>query len=208
MENICFTPIEVSRGRKFKGKGYLVGSGGVSCNWAYSIVNAKIWDPASKSIVFANQDFVEDDSSIPPEQIEADKQAYINFVIDDTARYCRSKSSDPNSPATEKWIRNSLLKKLPKEIVDKAFPDNINVAEEVEKTIRWASTLTTRPMMMYGRACKGGKPYSRTRKAEIAYKHLRSKGITHKPEFDACWAMWTNVFNLPDVRHKFEEDLV
>ena len=201
---MMFDPIVVERGRKFKGHGYAIGEGYTIEHWAYSIENTKIWDPVAKKITYANSKFVCADESATPEQIALDKQAYIDTVVEDTIRYCKSKSTCLDSSSTHQWIRNSLLKKLPKDIVDSVCPDQRSVAEEVEKTLRWAMTLVSSPAVMYGKVCKGGKPYSKTRKAEIAYRHLKKNGMTDKPEFESCWMVWTSIFNLPDVRSKVE----
>lgn len=199
-----FNPIVVERGRKFKGHGYSLGQGYASGNWAYSIENTKIWDPVAKKITYANSEFVCRDETATSEQIALDKQTYIDTIVEDTIRYCRSKSTCPDSSDTQQWIRNSLMKKLPKDIVDSVCPDQRSVAQEVEKTLRWAMTLASRPTVIYGKVCKGGKPYSKTRKAEIAYRQLRKNGMTDKPDFEACWMMWTSILNLPDVRSKVE----
>lgn len=204
MEHLLFSPIVVNKGRKFKGRGYLVGSGGVSAGWAYTIVNAKIWDPSKKCIAYANQDYVEEDASVTPEQIEIDKQGYIDNVVDSTIAYCKSKSANPDSVEALQWIRNVLLKKLPKDVVDNRFPDQRGVSESVEKSLRWAMTLVSRPTVIYGKVCKGGKPYSKARKATIAYKQLKKNGIASRDGFEDAWLMWTSLLDLPDIRSKVD----
>lgn len=210
IESLTLKPIMVQRGRKFKGHGYQVEAIFNEDGFRRQFYDNLIWDPQAKRTAYANPNYIEDDPIPTKADIDRETQAYIDFVVASVVKRCTSgplhvREQDPSS--CYNYIRNSLLWKLPASKVDELYPDTRSVAQEVERTIRWASGLKTKPTTLYGKFCPGGKDYSRTRKAEAAYKALRHKGFTKRPEFEAAWMMWTEIFDLPDVRSKVEAKL-
>lgn len=189
MSNFTFTPVTVTRGRKFRGRAYSLGDvrPGMWGTW-----NSKLWEPTEKKYVWANVDFLEEDTSATPEQVQLDKDRYVMHVIDDTIQWCRSKKPDAPTPEVMQFARNMLHKYHPE--IDEAtlalqgLTDQRDLATEVEKTVSWAKGLVTRPCYMYGRFCRGGRPISDEKKVHIAYQALHKKGFTSKPEFEAAWA--------------------
>lgn len=199
MEEFVFVPVCVNRGRKFRGIAYSINAevqynGG---NWAYTSWSVKLWDPVSMKYVYANPDFVEKREATP-EQIEGDKISYVNHTINSTVAWCLTKS--PNQDEGRKFARNCLLKHHPemKEYIDKALPDERDVVAAVERTLRWAVNLRTRPTVIYGRVCKGGRPYGKTETVRKAWNVLDRKGYTKLDGFKEAWLFMTNMLELPD----------
>lgn len=194
MSNFTFTPVTVSRGRKFKGFGYRVSS----YDSSFSVYagrggfiesyTARIWDPATKQIVKANDDFCVE-TPTDPAKVEADRQAYIKLTIESTIAWCRTKS--PNEIEALKFARNVLRKHHPEmmEYIDQACPDMRDVSAEIENTLNWAAGLTTKACYMYGKWCAGGKPISVERKVRTAYRALQKKGVTSLENFNDCWEL-------------------
>lgn len=199
-----FQPVNVSRGRKFRGFAYFIcsydasfavyrGRGGYIQN-----EKAKLWDPVTEQFVYATADFcddVEQDESIT---LEA-KRKFIEKTIKSTVDWCASKN--PSAPEAEikRFARNVLRKHYPgmAPAIDEALPDQRDIAEEIQKTVSWAITLVTKPCNMYGKYCPGGKPLPPKKKVEIAYKALQKKGIASNPQFHDVWNMVLTVFGLP-----------
>lgn len=199
--NFAFSPVNVNRGRSFRGFGYYVGEGGISQPaWCVTIYKVKIWDPVNKRIVYVNSDYLEE-ANVPEAEVNAARQAYIDHTIQDTIKWCRTRI--PNAPESEvkTFARNVLRKHHPEmiEFIDKATPDTRNVVDEVQRTLQWAMGLTTKSCWMYGRFCPGGKPVSDERKVRSAYTALQRKGVTKLDGFTEAWEMTLDIFGLPHV---------
>lgn len=193
-----FTPVRVSRGRKFKGFAYDLGVE-YSHAVAYNVMSysTKMWDPSTKSFVYANPDFCVKDNSITDEEINAAKLEYVKSTIESTIAWCKSKS--PNEAEAMKFARNVLRKHHPEMIacIDVYLPDNRDVVSEIEKTLQWAANLKTRECWMYGKHCPGGKPLSNERKVTIALKALTKRGVTVLNGFHEVWELTLTTMGLP-----------
>ena len=192
-----FAPVIVTRGRKFRGKAYSIGDvrPGMYGSW-----NSKLWDPVSKKYVWANTDFCDDDESVTPEQVQADKATYLKHIIDDTVAWCRSCKPNAAEDEVMQFARNVLRKRHP-EITEEMLnsnnlSDRRDISIEVEKTLNWAIKLTTKPCLIYGRWCKGGRPLPEEKKIRIAFKALTRKGLTGKPEFRPIWTFTLSMMGL------------
>lgn len=197
-QNTTFAAVKVEGGRKFKGRGFIVavktssGSYGwrhTGFGWEhayYETETAKIWVPELKRFQYANFKYVEDDASVTPEECDRQYKLYVEHTINSTLDWCRSVKPEADAAEIARFARNVLRKNHPDMIVriDEVLPDQRHLDDEVAKTIAWAMTLRTRPMWMYGRMTKGGKPYSNERYVEIARKALTKRGFADKPEFE------------------------
>lgn len=189
-----FKPVVINRGRKFRGKAYYLGfdtergiAYGVTC-WS-----SKLWDPESKRYVYANPDFCMDDTTLNDEQVNAAKVEYVNHLINGTIEWCKAQKPDADEKEIHRFARN-ILRKHHRELmddIDEVLPDQSDLREEIEKTLKWASTLTTKACFMYGRWCPGGRPLSIERQTSIAFNALQKRGLTARPEFKAIWAQLT-----------------
>lgn len=189
VSQITFTPVNVNRGRKFRGFAYLVGDETpVDVAWNMTVWNSKLWDPAQKRYVYANSNFCEVDESVPASKIEADRDEYIFGTIRNTIDWCRSKSNGDEAEV-KRFARNVLLKNHPDmlEDIDAVLPDERDVNKEIAETLKWADGLTTRACYMYGHHCAGGKPLSPKAKMERAYSALQRRGVTKLPGFEEAW---------------------
>lgn len=186
--NLVFVPVNVSRGRKFRGFGYVIGSSETG-GYGWSQVNAKIWNPETKQIVYANADFCEDDTSVDNFILEQAKAEYIKHTIQSTIDWCRAQK--PNMPEAEILLfARNVLKKHHSEMIeeiDRLLPDTRDIHEEIEKILKWASGLTTRACYMYGRFCPGGKPLPIQKVLAIALSACEKRGFTKNPEFQTIW---------------------
>lgn len=214
--DIAFVPVRVSRGRKFRGDAYRLAGGYVyTRGYANSGIDprrstfyAKLWDPASKQTAYCNEDFLED-RTVPQETFEADMKAYADFVISSTVEWCRSKRPSASEAELDSFVRSVLLKCHPelRERIESEYPDGRSAFEEVRKTLEWASGLVSRPAVIYGRRCEGGKPYPPRKKVRIAYKALRRKRVTALPGFDEAWELCLTVFAMPVMtRQELEKE--
>lgn len=192
-----FIPVKIERGRKFRGMAYLL-SGEIECRGnCYTYDSAKLWDPDSKKIVYANLEFC-NDVTMPDAEIQAAKEEYVTCTIDSTVQWCRSTKPNLSQEELEKFARNVLLKHHAdmKPVIDEVLPDKRDVGAEVQKTLNWAMTLKTQPCWIYGRWCAGGKPLPDDRKVHAAWKALHNKGIDKLDGFEDAWTMACSVMGL------------
>ena len=202
--NFTFTPINVNRGRSFRGFGYYIGDGGISQPaYCVTIYKSKIWDPVNKRIAYVNSDYVET-AEVSDETRDADRQAYIDHTINGTIEWCRQQKPDASDAEVKSFARNVLRMHHPEmmEFIDKATPDCRDVVTEIQNTLTWAMGLTTRACWMYGKWCAGGKPLSVERKRTIAFSALEKKGITKLPGFVDAWNMSLDIYNMGHQRVK------
>lgn len=198
--DIVFTPVIVNKGRKFRGKAYLIGDSYVFSTWQSETTYLKMWDPISKSIVSANEDFCEEDNSVPPEKIKSDCEEYIKWTFESTYAWCMEKRNGDET-AAKQFARNILLKRFPslKDQITEEFPDQRDVAEEIQRTLQWAMNLKTRETFMYGRHCPGGKPLPLKKKLAIAYNSLERKKMTAREEFKDLWNLNLTLLGCSDL---------
>jgi hypothetical protein len=188
---VVFTAVKVEGGRKFRGRGFVVGESHSTAFYglAHNIVDtyiAKIWVPELGKFYYANSKYVEEDSSVSAEKCALEFKRYADHIIDDTIAWCRKTKPEANEVEIVQFARN-VLRKHHKELmdaIDSRLPDTREIGSEIEKTVAWAMTLKTQPCHMYGRFCPGGKPLSANRIVSIARKALTKKGLAENPDFE------------------------
>lgn len=190
-----FTPVIVSRGRKFRGRGFMV-STSFTTGLHYEMDVAKIWIPDEKRYGYANADYAEDDPDVDPTMTASAFAEYTEFTINSTIEWCRSKKPGASDAEIKGWARAILLKYHPdmSSAIDAAIPPpNKNlllddeIREKIASTLEWAKTLRTKTVWMYGRWV-GGKPYTPERVMECARKALAKKGLTEVEDFTHIFA--------------------
>lgn len=199
MDKLIFRPVVVDGGRKYRGFAYDLGyDAQISrSTWAYTSFSVKLWEPVSKTYVYANPDYV-CACATPTRDVEADKQDYVKSVIDGTIAWCRSTKSGAPEAEIIQFARNTLYKHHPEmhEAIDAKLADQRDVVAEINRTLDWARNLKSRPAIMYGRACPGGKPYSKARQMRIAKESLERRGITKLEGFAEAWEMILTIQGL------------
>lgn len=193
--SVKFAPVSVSKGRKYKGKGFIVATleSYGSCGWrhtgygwehnTYDVQNARIWVPELKAYRYANCKYVEDDTTIPEEECQKQLEEYVNHIIRTTIEWCRSKEPFKSDAEINRFARNVLRKNHSElmEIVDKVLPDNRDLESEIANTIAWAISLNA------------SKRKTEKRK-RIAKRALTKKGLANRPEFnDKFEFIWQNI---------------
>lgn len=198
MSDLIFIPVEVKRGRKFKGFAYSLGK---TVTNSFGGEVSKLWDPLYNRFVYATADFVEP-THCHPDRLDEDKEHYVKCVIEDTIKWCKDQLSSKPTPIgeVERFARAVLKKNYPEfgNAIDKAIPDNRDVVKEIEKTISWALALTTKAgYNKWGKWCSGGKPIPDQRKSNAAYNALLHKGINKMEHFDEIFQMELDIHGLP-----------
>jgi hypothetical protein len=141
LSNVGFKAVAVTKGRKFKGKGFLIcvehksyQSGfwhqeplpGGGCHWTQWVETstAKIWVPELGKCCYANAKFVEDDPSNAP-KCEEEFVAYCEKMISDTVNYCANKLKANNKFSIAELVRfakrclNKYHTEISNDIIDK-----------------------------------------------------------------------------------------
>ena len=195
---VVFTAVKVEGGRKFRGRGFVVGESHSTASygwrhtgygWAHNIVDtytSKIWVPTLGKFCYANSKYVEEDSSVSAEECALEFKRYSDRIIDDTIAWCRKTKPEANEVEIVQFARN-VLRKNHKELIeaiDSRLPDTRDIGDEISKTVAWAMTLKTQPCHMYGRFCPGGKPLAANRIVDIARKALIKKGLDKNSDFE------------------------
>ena len=194
VENVTFRAVKVEKGRKFKGRGFIVAnvnkSGALGwrhgrCGWeanTYDVDYAKIWVPELGKFQYANAKYVEDDNSVSQEECAKQFEIYTKMTIASTISWCKSKQPDASEEQNLMFARRVLLKNHPemRAAVDIACPDTRSLASEVEKTFKWVNSLP--------------KKHTRPKKIDIARKSLRKKGMVEKEGFEECFTMMCELF--------------
>lgn len=207
-DSFMFVPVRVTGGRKFRGDAYAVdadereyyrGGYDVSPNgvmlgrWRnadrYTTVygTTKVWDPATKRVSWVTSKFAQP-REVEAGRVEADREDYARSTVEETLSWCRTKVADDKE--ARKFARNCLRKHHPELMkwVDEILPDERDVADEVERTLRWAVSLS---------------PARRTSRSDletsrVAYRALVKKGVSKLDGFRDVWAFFTSTMGLPD----------
>lgn len=157
-------PVDVTGGRKFRGKGYLIEieeledsyspvwrvNGHVHMSqdgWAYS--RAKIWNPANGKIEYANYKFCELDPTVSREEMDQVELNVKTAIVNETLAYCRSRLGESATLAdVQMFAQNCLAKRYAKAFIDpkkmiQVDPEAIAAKEfeYVSNTIDWAMRL-------------------------------------------------------------------
>ena len=193
-ETVTFRAVKVEKGRKFRGRGFIVAiinsSGALGWKhtgfgWAprtYDVDNAKIWVPELGKFQYANNKYVEDDDTVSQEECARQFEIYQKMTIASTIAWCKSKQPDASEEQNLMFARRVLLKNHPEmqTAIELACPDTRSMKDEVEKTFRWVEGLE--------------KKHTRPKKIDIARKALRKKGMTEKKGFEECFTMMCELY--------------
>ena len=198
--DITFTPVMVTRGRKYRGFAYSIGGMTVSQPaWNVTCYTSRLWDPQTKKFVYANTNFLEDVTDhTKHDQLLVDKAAYLTDQLNNTIEWCKSQKTD-NDEAM-RFARNIFRKRNPEmlKIFDELVyvKDTRDVAAEIDKLLNWAMGLKTRACWMYGKFCPGGKDLPDSKKLSIARKSAETKGLTKLAMFEECWNLALTIHGL------------
>jgi len=193
-ETVTFKAVKVEKGRKFRGRGFIVAvinsSGALgwrhgAYGWAprtYDVDNAKIWVPELGRFQYANNKYVEDDDTVSQEECDRQFEIYSKMTIASTIAWCKSKQPDASEEQNLMFARRVLLKNHPemKALIDLSCPDTRSMKDEVEKTFKWINGLE--------------KKHTRPKKIDMARKALRKKGMTEKEGFEECFTMMCELY--------------
>ena len=193
-ETVTFRAVKVEKGRKFRGKGFIVAvinnSGALgwrhgAYGWTprtYDVDNAKIWVPELGRFQYANNKYVEDDDTVSQEECARQFEIYSKMTIASTIAWCKSKQPDASEEQNLMFARRVLLKNHPemKALIDLSCPDTRSMKDEVEKTFKWVNGLE--------------KKHTRPKKIEMARKALRKKGMAEKEGFEECFTMMCELY--------------
>ena len=196
VENVEFAPVVVTKGRKWKGRGFIVavltssGACGWRHNghgwepWTYESETAKIWIPSEKKFGFANAKYAENDPTVSKEEIDLARAEYVKQTILDTINWCKSKQPDAPEKQNHMFARRVLLKNHPEmaAAIDAALPDTRNLKDEIESTVQWVLHLPEK--------------HTRPKQMDIARRALTKKGMTAKDGFEECFMMVCELYGL------------
>ena len=141
LSNVGFKPVVVTKGRKFKGRGFLIcierksyrsafwhqePLPGGGCHWTQWVESstAKIWVPELNKFCYANSKYLEDDTSAEV-NCEIEFIRYCEKTINDTIEYCSNKLKQSNKfsgPELVRFVKRCLAKyhsEIGNDIVDK-----------------------------------------------------------------------------------------
>ena len=194
-----FKAVVVNKGRKFRGEAYDIGSevstssfhlagwsgrGGWVCT-----TSVKLWSP-TQGFVSCNPEYIEE-RVVDPEVEQADYAKYVDFTINSTIAWCRSKSNGKPESEVIKFARNVIRKHHP-EMLEKfdaitGFKGE-DVATVVQSTLDWAfNTLS----------------YSNAKKVRIAIRALTKKGVLNHPAFVPAWTIYLDLRGLSHLVKKY-----
>ena len=196
VENVDFAPVIVEKGRKWKGRGFIVAvlTSSGACGWrhtgfgwepnTYETETAKIWIPSEKKFGYANAKYAENDPSITKQEIDLARAEYVKQTIIDTINWCKSKQPNATDKQNLMFARRVLLKNHPEmqAAIDATIPDTRNLNDEIESTIQWVMNLPQK--------------HSRPKMIEIARKALTKKGLIDKEGFEACFNICCELHGL------------
>ena len=193
-EKVEFRPVKVEKGRKFKGRGFIVAivNSSGACGWrhgshgweprTYDVDNAKIWVPELGKFQYANHKYVEDDNTVSTEECARQLDLYAKQTIASTIAWCKSKQPDATEDQNLMFARRVLLKNHAElaSWINLACPDTRSVKDEIEKTFKWINTLP--------------KKHTRPKKIEIARRRLKKNGMSEKEGFEECFTMMCELY--------------
>ena len=172
-----FEPVVVNKGRKFRGAAYWIGAAEHTTSyqlpgwrgrggWVTS-VSVKLWSP-DKGFVWCNPNYVEDVTDKPEEEVKADYAKYVDYTINSTIAWCRSRRTNPTEKEVLDFARNVIRKHHPEMLAEfNARNGEVDVVGVVESTINWALNLG----------------YSTAKNIRIAFKALSKKGVMSSEAF-------------------------
>ena len=196
-----FAAVVVNKGRKFRGEAYDIGAevhtssfqlygwrgrGG----WCHT-ESVKLWSP-TQGFVWCNPDYIED-REVSPEVEKADYAKYVDFTINSTIAWCRSRKPNSNEKEVLDFARR-VIGKHHAEMLE-AFdattghkgPDVVDI---VESTLNWAFTLG----------------YSKAKCVRIGLRALTKKGVLNHPAFVPAWTIYLDLRGLSRFVKKYLPD--
>ena len=210
VSKVPFAPIKVSKGRKYRGKGFVVSYcestrdlGGwrhTGYGWERNIVDtetAKIWVPELKAFRYANAKYVEDDTEVAAEYVRAAFSDYCDYTVESIINWCKAKlGSDANETEVNQFARRVIAKNHPEINIDNYITDTETYLDKLEKIFAWVITLRTKPTFLYGRQCEGGKPYSNDKYVDIARRTCIKKQLNNNPDYEAAFRKCCEKYGL------------
>jgi hypothetical protein len=193
-----FVRVKVAKGKKFRGEAYDVGCEvytstfniyGTGRNGWRSCESLKLWCPG-KGWVYANPSYIEPvDCDIST--MEADKAAYVAFIVDGTVEWCRGRSKGKTEREVLKFAHNVLSKHHPDMLLafEEKYDYKDDVVESITGTIDWAFKLG----------------YSNPKSVRIAHRALEKKGLTTHPAFTAAWTIALDLRGLSKLADKYTD---
>ena len=169
-----FVAVVVNKGKKFRGEAYDIGevertntfqlAGWSGRGGWVSSTSVKLWSPTS-GYVWCNPTYIED-RAVDPEVEKADYAKYVDFVINNTIAWCKSRKLNASEKEVLDFARNVIRKNHPEMLAEfNARHGWVDVVGVVESTVAWALNLG----------------YSTAKCIRIAFKALNKKGVmTHK----------------------------
>ena len=131
-----FVRVKVAKGRKFRGEAYDVGCEvytstfniyGTGRNGWRSCESLKLWSPTS-GWVYANPSYIEP-VDCDTATLEADKAAYVAFIVDGTVEWCSGRSKGKTEREVLKFAHNVLRKHHPDMLL--AFEEKYDYKDDV-----------------------------------------------------------------------------
>ena len=172
-----FEPVVVNKGRKFRGVAYWIGAAEHTTSYQLpgwsgrggwgSSTSIKLWSP-DKGFVWCNPNYVEDVTDKPEEEVKADYAKYVDYTINSTVAWCRSRKPNGSEKEVLMFARNVIRKHHPEMLAEfDARNGEVDVVGVVESTINWALKLG----------------YSTAKNIRIAFKALSKKGVMSNEAF-------------------------
>ena len=192
-----FVAVVVNKGRKFRGEAYDIGaevrtSTFQLCGWSgrggwRSCESVKLWSPA-KGYVWCNPNYIED-RTVDTEVEQADYARYVEAVLEDTLKFCRSRSAGKSENEVLRFARACIRKHHSEmlSLFDEKYGYKEDVAIVVQSTLDWAFKLG----------------YSNAKCVRIAIKALRKKGVFDNPAFVPAWTIYLDLRGLSHLIKKY-----
>ena len=210
VSKVPFTPVTISKGRKYRGKGFVVSYcsstqdfGGwrhTGYGWERNIVDtetAKIWVPELKAFRYANAKFVEADDEAAEAYVKAMFDEYCDHIVKDTINWCKNKlGNNATEIEVNQFARHVIIKNHPEIQIDDYIVDTESYLDKIEKIFAWVVTLRTQPTYLYGKHCEGGKPYSNDKYVAIARRTCTKKNLNTNPEYAAAFKKCCDKYGL------------
>lgn len=191
-----FVAVVVNKGRKFRGEAYDIGAavhtstfniyGSGRGGWR-SCESVKLWSP-TQGFVWCNPSYIED-RAVAPEVEQADYAKFVEQTIEDTMKFCRSRSAGKPESEVVRFARCCIRKHRAEmlAIFDAKFNFKEDIASVVEGTLEWAFKL----------------PYSNAKRVRLALRALAKKGYANNPGIIPMWTMWLDLRGLSHLVKKY-----
>jgi len=194
-----FVAVKVVKGRKFRGEAYDIGARVYTSTfniWGHgkggwrSCESIKLWSP-DKGYVWCNPSYLEE-REVAPEVEQADYAKYVDFLFEDTLKFCRSRSAGKPESEVIRFARACIRKHHPEilALFDEKNGYHEDVATVVQSTLDWAFKLG----------------YSNAKCVRIALKALRKKGVFDSPAFVPAWTIYLDLRGLGHLVTKYFAD--